>query len=78
MIRTFFWTSVSAVSFGYFYTIIREVSEYSTRQIRYRDSPFELQNILNYGFTFGLLVGIVRGIYGKPAIEFFIIPPKGE
>ena len=76
MIRTFFWTSVSAISFGYFYTVVKEVSEYSTGQIRYRDSPFELQNILNYGFTFGLLFGITRGILEKPAIEFQFINPK--
>jgi len=62
----------------YFYTIVNEVSSYSNGQIRFRDSPFEIQNIINYGFTFGLLVGIVRGIYGKPAIEFSILPPKGE
>lgn len=69
MLKTFIWSSVSALAGGYTYTVCSEVIRYTKGEIRYRDSPFEIQNILNYGFTFGLIIGFIRGAYGRPVLR---------
>ena len=76
MFKTLFWGVTSAYSGGLIYNSIREIMNYSSTTITFRDTPFEMHNYLNWGFILGLSIGIYRGIGGKPAISFSIIDSK--
>ena len=76
MVNTIFWGIINAYSGGIIYNSIKETMSYSNTTLTYRDSPFEVQNYLNWGFIFGMSIGLIRGYYGKPVMQMFIIDPK--
>ena len=76
MLKTIFWGITCAYSGGLIYNSIKEIMSYSSETVTFRDSPFEMHNYLNWGFIFGMTIGLYRGIGGKPAIEFNVLKLK--
>ena len=76
MFKTIFWGITNAYSGGIIYNSIKEIMNYGPQKLTFRDTPFEMHNYLNWGFVLGLIIGIYRGIGGKPAMAFNLIEPK--
>jgi len=53
--------------------VYSKILKHSQGCVKYRDNPFEIQNLLNYGYAIGFVLGILRGVYGKPAIPYNFI-----
>ena len=72
MLNTFLLTSVGGVCGGVIYFVSEDLYKiYITKERKYV-RKFELNNILNPGFLFGIYIGGLRCYHGKPILDVLL------